>query len=48
MVNSTPKKTSKTKIVELKKALKPSKDTLFFLQLFARAYSPMSVGMALS
>lgn len=37
MVNSTPKKSSKTKIVEIKKAVKPSEDTLFFLKLFARA-----------
>lgn len=37
MVNSTPKKTSKSKIVELKKVLKPREDTLYFLRLFARA-----------
>lgn len=46
MVNSTPAKISKNKIVELKKALKPSEDTLFFLQLFARAYAKVPVGIA--
>lgn len=45
MVDSTPKKTSKNKIVDMKKALKPSDDTMFFLKLFARAYSPVAVGM---
>lgn len=45
MVNSTPKKTSKNKIVEFKKALKPSDDTMFFLRLLARAYQPVAVGM---
>lgn len=46
MVNSTPKKTSKNKIVELKNALKPSEDTMFFLRMFARAYNPVSVHIA--
>lgn len=45
MVNSTPKKISKNKIVEIKKAIKPSEDTMFFLKLFARAYSPMSLSV---
>ena len=40
MVYSTPKK-AKDKVVQIKKALKPSEDTMFFLQLFARAYNPM-------
>lgn len=45
MVDSTPDKTSKQKIVEIKKALKPSEDTLFFLKLFARAYNPVSLSV---
>jgi len=46
MVNSTPKKTSKNKIVEIKKTLKPSEDTMFFLKMFARAYSPVPMQIA--
>ena len=39
MNDSTPSdKTSK--MAELKKLVSPSKDTLFFLQLFARVYEP--------
>lgn len=45
MVNSTQKKSSKQKIVEIKKALKPSEDTMFFLKLFARAYTPVSLSV---
>lgn len=47
MNDSTPSnKTSK--IIELKNRLaRPSKDTLFFLQLFARVYEPrMVMGVA--
>jgi hypothetical protein len=36
-----------SKISELKKLVHPSKDTLFFLQLFARVYEPqMVMGLA--
>ena len=36
-----------SKMTELKKLVSPSKDTLFFLQLFARVYEPqMMMGVA--
>lgn len=46
MTNSTPlNKTSK--LIHLKGSVRPSKDTLFFLQLFARMYEPkMVMGVA--
>lgn len=39
MVDFTQEKQTKTKVVELKSQSEPSEDTLFFLQLFARACS---------
>jgi hypothetical protein len=46
MNDSTPEKKEqkKCKIVRMKPELKPSKDTLFFLRMFARAYTPVSFG----
>lgn len=41
MIDSTPSNNKTSKIFELKQRLvRPSKDTLFFLQLFARVYEP--------
>ena len=40
MNDSTPSNNKTSKIAELKKLVSPSKDTLFFLQLFARVYEP--------
>ncbi len=48
MTNSTPINNKTSKIIPLKsKLVRPSKDTLFFLQLFARMYEPkMVMGVA--
>lgn len=48
MNDSTPEDKQTSKIIELKqKFVSPSKDTLFFLQLFARMYEPkMKMGVA--
>ena len=44
MNDSTPSDNKTSKIIELKnKIVHPSKDTLFFLQLFARMYEPQVV-----
>jgi hypothetical protein len=43
MNDSTPSDNKTSKIAELKKLVSPSKDTLFFLQLFARVYEPQMV-----
>ncbi|MBR0046397.1 MAG: hypothetical protein IJP75_05870 [Bacteroidaceae bacterium] len=44
MNDSTPSDNKTSKILELKERLvRPSKDTLFFLQLFARVYEPRMV-----
>ena len=43
MNDSTPSDNKTSKIAELKKLVSPSKDTLFFLQLFARLYEPQMV-----
>ncbi|MBQ6965319.1 MAG: hypothetical protein IJP82_06475 [Bacteroidaceae bacterium] len=41
MTDSTPSRKNSPKLIELKqKLVRPSKDTLFFLQLFARVYEP--------
>ena len=41
MNDSTPKNKNAQKLMELKQKLaRPSKDTLFFLQMFARVYEP--------
>lgn len=48
MTNSTPSNRNSQKLFELKqKLVRPSEDTLFFLQLFARMYEPrMAMGIA--
>ena len=47
MNDFTPFDNKTSSIAELKKLVHPSKDTLFFLQLFARVYEPqMVVGVA--
>ena len=48
MTNSTPSNRNSQRLTELKqKLVRPSKDTLFFLQLFARVYEPpMVMGVA--
>lgn len=48
MNDSTPSDNKTSRIIELKnKLVRPSKDTLFFLQLFARVYEPqMAMGVA--
>ena len=48
MNDSTPFEKKTSRILELKnKLVRPSKDTLFFLQLFARMYEPqMMMGVA--
>ncbi len=48
MNDSTPSNRNSQRLSELKqKLVRPSKDTLFFLQLFARMYDPrMMMGMA--
>lgn len=44
MNDSTPFEKNTTRILNLKEKLAhPSKDTLFFLQMFARAYEPQMV-----
>ena len=43
MNDSTPSDNKTSKIAELKKLVSLSKDTLFFLQLFARVYEPQMV-----
>ena len=46
MNDSTPSDMT-SKMAELKKLVSPSKDTLFFLQLFARVYEPeLMMGVA--
>ncbi|MDE5740602.1 MAG: hypothetical protein K2H92_09920 [Bacteroidaceae bacterium] len=41
MDDSTPFEKKTSRILELKnKLVRPSEDTLFFLQMFARAYEP--------
>ncbi|NLV51831.1 MAG: hypothetical protein GXY64_00935 [Bacteroidales bacterium] len=44
MNNSTPSDESTSKLSQFKELLSPSKDTLFFLQLFARVYEPSMMG----
>ena len=47
MTDSTPSYNKTSTIAELKKLVSPSRDTLFFLQLFARVYEPkMMMGVA--
>ncbi len=48
MTNSTPSNRNSQRLFELKqKLVRPSEDTLFFLQLFARMYEPrMAMGIA--
>lgn len=48
MRDSTPFENKTSRIIELKnKIVRPSKDTLFFLQFFARMYEPqMAMGVA--
>jgi hypothetical protein len=44
MTNSTSLNNPTSKLMDLKNRLaRPSKDTLFFLQLFARMYEPNTV-----
>ena len=44
MTDSTPLNNPTSKLIDLKNRLaRPSKDTLFFLQLFARMYEPRAV-----
>lgn len=44
MNDSTPFEKKTSRILELKnKLVRPSEDTLFFLQMFARAYEPRMV-----
>ena len=44
MTNSTPSNRNSQRLTELKqKLVRPAKDTLFFLQLFARVYEPQMV-----
>lgn len=43
MTDSTPSDNKTSNTIKTKKNVRPSKDTMFFLQLFARMYEPHAI-----
>ena len=43
MTDSTPSDNKTSHSIKTKKNVRPSKETLFFLQLFARMYEPRTI-----